>query len=154
MGVPAGSESVGLGRETGLENGFKYHEQDLLNDPVRKARLLVLLVLELALGYGPGRGSVVGAPDEVVGLGGVPGVVSTNDSVSEGEEVAEEVGVDGAARRESAGDVGTAALVGEDPEVEFGKEAGEVGECGGGRRRREGLDPEIGAYFNWVLFEE
>ena len=38
------------------------------------------------------------------------------------------MGVDGIARRERAGHVSTGALVREDPEVELGDEASEVGE--------------------------
>ncbi|KAL6134560.1 hypothetical protein ACLB2K_066791 [Fragaria x ananassa] len=102
--------------------------------------------------YELGAGLVVdGAPHELVGLV-VPGVGSFNDGVSEGEEVVEDVGVDGVAGRERAGDLGAAALVGEDPEVEFGEEAGEVWEgCGGWGG--EGFDPETGADFDWVLLE-
>lgn len=86
--------------------------------------------LELTLGDELGTGLVVGAPNELLGLL-VPSIVPANDGVSEGEEVVEDVGVDGVAGRERAGHVSAAALVGEDPEVEFGEEAGEVGEGGG-----------------------
>lgn len=95
--------------------------------------------LELTLGDELGTGLVVGAPNELLGLL-VPSIVPAKDGVSEREEVVEDVGVDGVAGRERAGHVGAAALVGEDPEVEFGEEAGEVGE-GGGWRGREGFDP-------------
>ena len=61
--------------------------------------------------------------------------------------------MDGVAGRERAGHMGAAALVGEEPEVEFGEEAGEVGEGGGGWGG-EGFDPEVGADLDWVLFEE
>lgn len=76
-----------------------------------------------------------------------------NDGVAEGQEVVEDLRVDGVAGRERAGHVGTGALVGQDPEVEFGEEAGEVGEGGCGRRR-EGFHPHGQAYLNWVFFEE
>lgn len=76
-----------------------------------------------------------------------------NDGVPEGEEVVEDVGVNGIARRERAGHVGAGALIRQDPEVEFGEEASEVGE-GDGWRGRESFDPERGAYLNWVFFEE
>lgn len=61
--------------------------------------------------------------------------------------------MDGVAGRERAGHVGAGALVGQDPEVEFGEKAGEVreGSCG---RRREGFDPHGRTYLNWVFFEE
>ena len=83
----------------------------------------------------------------------VPFETASNDGVSEGEEVVEVVGVDGIAGREGASGVGAGALVGEDPEIELGEEAGEVGEgvVGGGG---EGFDPERGAYVDWVLFEK
>lgn len=83
----------------------------------------------------------------------VPFETASNDGVSEGEEVVEVVGVDGVAGREGAGGVGAGALVGEDPQVEFGEEAGEVGEgvvVWGGER----FDPQRGAYVDWVLFEK
>ncbi len=71
----------------------------------------------------------------------VPSELATNDGVSEGEEVREDVGVYGITRRERAGHVSTGALVREDPEVELGDEAGKVGEGSVGWGR-EGLDPE------------
>lgn len=63
-----------------------------------------------------------------------------DDSVAEGEERLECVRVNSIAGRESAGHMGAGALVGEDPEVEFGEEAGDVWEGSGGWRR-EGFDP-------------
>lgn len=141
MGVPAGSKSVGPGREPGLENRLQYHQQDLLNDPVLKAGLVGLEhSLELTLGEELDTGLVVGAPNELLGLL-VPVEIPANDGISEGEEVMEDVGVDGVAGRERAGHVSTGALIGQDPEVEFGEEAGEVGEREGGWGR-EGLDPQ------------
>ncbi|GMY32399.1 mitochondrial protein ymf11 [Fagus crenata] len=71
----------------------------------------------------------------------VPGELASNDGDSEGEEVREDVGVYGIARRERAGHVSIGALVREDPEVELGDEAGKVGEGSVGWGR-EGLDPE------------
>lgn len=53
-----------------------------------------------------------------------------DDSVSECEEGMESVGMEGVARRERAGHVSAGALVSEDPEVELGEEAREVGESG------------------------
>lgn len=61
--------------------------------------------------------------------------------------------MDGAPGRERAGHVGAGALVGQDPEVEFGEEASKVGDGDGGWGR-EGLDPHGGAYFNRVVLEE
>ncbi|GMY22233.1 hypothetical protein FCV25MIE_17474 [Fagus crenata] len=71
----------------------------------------------------------------------VPGELASNDGDSEGEEVREDVGVYGIARRERAGHVSTGALVREDPEVELGDEACKVGEGSVGWGR-DGLDPE------------
>lgn len=48
--------------------------------------------------------------------------------------------MNGVARRESAGDVGTGALIGEDPKIEIGEETVEVGE-GSVFWGREGFDP-------------
>lgn len=79
--------------------------------------------------------------------------MAADDGVSEGEQVGEDVEVNGVAGRERAGHVGAAALVGEDPEVELGEEAGEVGEGGVGWGR-EGLDPEGRADLDWVLLEK
>ncbi|KAF3451123.1 hypothetical protein FNV43_RR07212 [Rhamnella rubrinervis] len=92
------------------------------------------------------------APKPSKGPPGRPGEVTVNDGVPKREEVVE-VGVNGIARRECASHVSAASLVRQDPEVEFGEEAGEVGE-GDGRWGREGFDPERGAYLNWVFFEE
>ncbi|KAJ1383698.1 hypothetical protein SESBI_43167 [Sesbania bispinosa] len=73
------------------------------------------------------EGFVIGAANQLVGLF-VPLKTTTENGVAKGEKVAENVGVNGVAGRESASDVGTGALVCEDPEVEVGEEASEVGE--------------------------
>lgn len=118
-----------------------------------KARLIGLKHgLELALGDEFGERLVIRAPNILMDLL-VPVEMTVNDGVPEGEEVVENVGVNGIAGRECAGHVSAGALVRQDPEVEFGEEAGEVGEGDGGWGR-EGFDPERGAYLNWVLFEE
>lgn len=83
----------------------------------------------------------------------VPQEFSTDDGVSKGEEVRENVGVNSAAGRESAGRMGTGALVREDPEVKLREEASKVGEGGVGRGR-EGLNPEGRADLDWVLLEK
>lgn len=80
---------------------------------------------------------------------GVPLEAAFDDGVLEGEKGEEGVGGEGGFGREGGGEVGGGALVGEDPEVEVGEEAGEVGEGFGG----VGLafDPEGGEELDWVL---
>lgn len=83
--------------------------------------------LELAFRYHCGKGLVIWAPNILLDLL-IPEELAANNGVSEGVEVGEDMGVDGVAGRERAGHLSAGALVGEDPEVELGEEAGEVGE--------------------------
>ena len=54
--------------------------------------------------------------------------MSTNNGIAKGEKIFQNTGLNGVAGRERTCHVGTGALVGQDPEVEFGKEAGEIGQ--------------------------
>jgi len=85
---------------------------------------------ELAFGEGLRKGGVVGGAEERVGFV-VPFETDPDDGVTEGVENG---GVDGVTGREGSRCVGAGALVSEEPEVEVGEEASEVG---GG----EGFDP-------------
>lgn len=108
--------------------------------------------LKLAFGDNSSKGLVVGAPNVLLGLL-VPEELPMNDGISEGEEVGEDMRMDGVARRERACHLSAGALVGEDPEVELGEEASEVRECyiGWGRKC---FDPEGGADLDRILLEE
>ncbi|PON72615.1 hypothetical protein PanWU01x14_063810 [Parasponia andersonii] len=79
--------------------------------------------------------------------------MAVNYSVTERQKVMEDLGMDGVPGRECASHVSARALVGQDPEVEFGEEASEVWNGNGGWGR-EGFDPHGGAYFNGVFLEE
>lgn len=87
--------------------------------------------------------------------GGAPGEggVAAEGGGAEAEEGVEGGERDGLARREGAGGVGAGALVGEEPEVEAGGVAGEVGE-GGGERVREGAAPQGGEEVDGVVDEQ
>lgn len=83
--------------------------------------------MELALRHGLRERLVVRAANILLGLL-VPGELSVKDGVPKREQVPQNMGVNGVAGRKGSGDMGTSALVGQNPEIEFGKEAGEVGE--------------------------
>jgi len=128
VGVSTGSKRVRFRGEPGFKNRFENHQENLLNDAVLEAGLAGLdSGAEFAFGEGLGNGGVVGGAEERVGFV-VPFETVADDGVAEGEEGVEDGGVDGVTGREGAGGVGAGALVSEEPEVEVGEEAGEVGE--------------------------
>lgn len=108
--------------------------------------------MKLALRQGLRERLVIGTANILLGLL-VPGELSVNDGVAKREQVPQHMGMNGIARRKGTRHMGTSALVGQNPEIEFGKEASEVGEGSiwwGGK----GFDPERGAYFNRIFLEE
>lgn len=72
----------------------------------------------------------------------------------EGVEGAEVGGVDGGATWERTGGVGAGALVGEDPEIEFGEVGGEIERRGGGGGGGKGFDPERGENVDGVVADK
>lgn len=144
-----------LGGEARLEDGLKQEEEELLDDAVLERRRRVRESgLELAAGDGDGGGWVSGGAEEEV-RGGAPGEggVAAERGGAEAEEAVEGGERDGVARRECARGVGARALVGEQPEVEAGGVAGEVGERGW-ERVRERAAPQGGQEVDGVVDEE
>lgn len=155
MGPSSRAEGVGLGGEPGLEDGFEEQEEELLDDVVlERWRGVGEAGIELAAGDGHGGRGVGWGADEEVG-GGTPGEggVAAEGGGAEAEEGVEGRERDGLARREGASSVGAGALVGEEPEVEAGCVAREVGE-GGGERVREGAAPQGGDEVDGIVDEE
>lgn len=130
VGAASGAESVGLGREAGLEDGLEEEEEEFLDDTVLKGGWgIVEGGAELAAGDGAGGGWVGGGADEEMSNGApeVGAARGGEDGHLEGEEGAEVGEVDGDPGGEGASVVGAGPLVGEDPEVELLKEASEIG---------------------------
>jgi hypothetical protein len=146
---------VRLWGEARLEDGLEEEEEELLNDAVLERRRRVRESgLELAAGDRDGGGRVGGGAEEEV-RGGAPGEggVAAERGGAEAEEAVEGGERDGVARREGARGVGACALVGEEPEVEAGGVAGEVGERGR-ERVRERAAPQGGEEVDGVVDEE
>lgn len=155
MGPAPGAEGVGLGGEAGLEDGLEEQEEELLDDVVlERGRRVGEAGGELVARDGDRGGGVGGGAEEEV-RGGAPGEgrVAAERGGAEAEEGVEGGQRHGLARREGAGGVGAGALVGEQPEVEAGGVAGEVGEWGR-ERVREGAAPQRGEEVDGVVDEE
>lgn len=82
---------------------------------------------------------VIGAANILLDLL-VPSELSMNDGVPKSEQVPQNMKMNGVARRKGTSHMGTRALVSKNPEIEFGKEASEVGESSVWRRGK-GFDP-------------
>lgn len=122
-----------LGGEAWLEDGFQKEEEELLHDAVLEWRRRVREPrVELAAGDRDGGRLVGGGAEEEV-RGGAPGEggVAAERGGAEAEEGVEGGERDGVAWREGARGVRAGALVGEEPKIEAGGVAGEVGERGG-----------------------
>lgn len=144
-----------LGGEARFEDGLEQQQEELLDDAVlERGRRVGEAGLELAAGNGDGGGRVGGGADEKVG-GGAPGEggVAAERGGAEAEEAVERGERDGLARGEGARGVGAGALIGEEPEVEAGGVAGEVGERGR-LRMRESAAPQRGEEVDGVVDEE
>ncbi|WCJ20742.1 hypothetical protein M5689_002956 [Euphorbia peplus] len=69
MRIPPGSKPMRLTRKPRLKKGFKQQQQNLLNNPVLKTRVLrIQQSSELCFGEEFGGGFIVRATDELMGL--------------------------------------------------------------------------------------